>query len=81
MTRIEKSISTDEWVKLLSAVRQEPRSRWVFEGDHGRLVEGPVTHVPALPPAEWEPGTRLFVGEADVGEPILIGLVRSFRRA
>lgn len=66
-------------VRLLERACAAPRSRWIFESDYGFCRVGRLTHRPAGTPSTWTARQRVYVGDAEIGEPMLIGHVRNVR--
>lgn len=66
-------------VRLLDRACGEPRTRWSVESDHGFRRVGRLTHCPLGTASTWTARQRVYVGDAEVGQPILLGHVRSMR--
>jgi len=78
--RLENTISEAEWLEILDNIRQHPSILWRLEGENDFVREGRITNYPAESPSQWSPLARIFIGMDEIGEPVLIGHIRSLKR-
>lgn len=70
-----------DWDEVLRVRRESPNTRWIVEGDEGFRCEGRITHWPPGPPSAWPDQQSIRVGDGEIGEAILIRLVRRIVKA